>query len=414
MHAVSSVNSIFSDNVAKAIREELEEHLDWDKLYPLSWFYALARSMHLQDDGLYNSLKNIVSALLDDERRFNIVIYDHEGAAGILFSLCHIADREGNSNRIFSKVLKTVERLRWHDYNGEIMILSYILANKIQAEEYINTLNRDINSNLDKWTSILDYESQRNIAYTLFGLAYIEDKKLIDLINKFKLYSTDSILLKRIMNTHDIELIALILYVFGRIAYNRKMRSSTKGKIRRKKRGIVKIIRDEIIPLLGNILTKRISEAGILPENGGSLPPDLLAKIQLARIESGLDKPFVLSKFEWEIYQEISKALRRGYYRVRKSDLIICLVLNSVVPLLLAIATLTPLLPSPIAAVVTIATSILSDPFKLLFLVALNTLLGINISLLRHGSIKKKYLFGILKLFGDIPLHIKRERVRKN
>ena len=35
----------------------------------------------------YGSLKNVVLELLGDEKKFKIVIYDHEGAVGILFSL---------------------------------------------------------------------------------------------------------------------------------------------------------------------------------------------------------------------------------------------------------------------------------------------------------------------------------------
>ena len=198
MYTISSVSDVFNDIIAKVIREELEEPLDWSRLYSLSWLYALARSMCLQEDELYSNLKNIVSALLGDEKRFRIAIYDHESAAGILFSLYHIADKERGSNQVFSKVLEAVEKLRWHEFDGEIMAFSYMLASRIGAKEYVSSLNKHIDDNLRYWFKHLDYESQRNITYILFGFAYILDEKLADIIKEFKLYSINSDLLRKI------------------------------------------------------------------------------------------------------------------------------------------------------------------------------------------------------------------------
>lgn len=415
MYTISSVGNVLNDIVAKVIREELEEPLDWCRLYSLSWLYALVRSMYLREDELYSNLKNIVLALLGDEKRFKIAIYDHEGAAGILFSLYHIADREKDSDQIFSKVLEFlefIEKLRWHDFDGEIMAFSYMLASKIGAKEHINNLIRHINNSLNNWFKHLDYESQRNITYILFGFAYVLDEKLVDIIKEFKLYSISSNPLQRIMNAYDVELIALILYVFGRLTYSRKLRKRVREKIGK---NAIKIIRYKVIPFIGNVLTRRISEAGILLDTK-SLPPDLLAKIQLARIESGLEKPFMLSKFEWKVYQETLKALKRGYYRVHKRHLLICLLLDSTILLPLIIVSSAFLLPSPIATAIatTVSKYLPYDFAKWLSIVALNALLGINASLLYHGSIRKEYILGILKYFFiDVLIYVKRKMVSK-
>lgn len=403
-YTISPTDNMLSDIVAKVIREELEEPLDWSKLYSLSWLYALARTMHLQEDELYRNLKNIVSALLGDEKRFRIAIYDHEGAAGILFSLYHIADKEKVSNQVFTKVLETAKKLRWHEFDGEIMAFSYMLASKVGAKEYVNDLSKFIDDRLRHWLEYLDYESQRNTIYILFGFAYILDEKLADIVKEFKLYSINSDLLREITNTHDIEPIALILYVLGRIAYSRKLRRSVEKKVGK---NAIKIIRYKAIPSIGSILTRRISEAGILVDTK-SLPPDLLAKIQLARIESGLDKPFTLSKYEWKIYQEVSKAFRHGYYRVRRRDLIIGLILNAALLLPSLVVVLAPILPSALE----ITSNMLKHPYyelvKWLSLVILNMLYGIDISLYRHGSIKKEYLLGVIKHIMDLPRLVKK------
>ena len=404
MYTISSAGNVLNDIVAKVIREELEEPLDWGRLYPLSWLYALARSMYLQEDELYSNLKNIVSALLGDEKRFRIAIYDHEGAAGILFSLYHIADRERGSNQVFSKVLETVEKLRWHEFDGEIMAFSYMLASRVGAKEYVSRLSKHMDSNLRYWFKYLDYESQRNITYMLFGFAYILDKKLVDIIKEFKLYSINSDLLRKITNTHDVEPIALILYVLGRIAYNRKLRRSVEKKV---EKNAIKIIKYKVIPSIGNVLTRRISEAGILLDTK-PLPSDLLAKIQLARIESGLDKPFMLSKYEWRVYQEVLKAFKRGYYRVHRRHLIMGLILNATLLLPSIIIVLAPILPDTLGVISSILKHPQYDIMRWISLAILNALYGIDISLYRHGSIKKKYLLGVIKHIMDAPRLVKR------
>jgi len=396
MYTISSADNELNDIVAKIIREELEGPLDWSRLYSLSWLYALARSMRLQEEEneLYSGLKNIVSELLGDEKRFRVAIYEHEGAAGILFSLYHIASREGGSNRVFSKVLETVEKLRWHEFDGEIMAFSYMLASRVGAMEYVSSLNKYIDDNLKHWFEHLDYVSQRSVIYILFGFAYILDEKLADIIKGFKLYSINSDLLRKITSTYDIEPLALILFVLARTAYSRKLRRSVEKKIGKNK---IKTIRYKVIPYIGNVLTRRISETGILLDTK-SLPPDLLAKIQLARIEAGLDRPFMLSKYEWKVYQEVLKAFERGYYLVHRRHLMIGLILNATLLLPSFIVALAPVLPDTLG----IISSILKYPqyelVRWLFLIIiLNTLCGINISLYRHGSIKKEYLLGAIK-----------------
>lgn len=250
-HERLMVEAVHVYGTVSRYREELEEPLDWNRLYSLSWLYALTRSMYPKKekkDELYSSLKNVVLELLGDEKKFKIVIYDHEGAVGILFSLYHVANVEGVPDWVSNRVLEAVERLRWHDFDGEVMAFSYMLANKVGAKEYTGKLIEYISNYLDSWFRRLDYESQRNIIYVLFGFAFILDERLVDIIKKYKLYSIDSYLLQRIMSAYDVELIALILYVFGRLAYSKKLR-------KRIEKEVIKEIRYRVIPLIGNVLT---------------------------------------------------------------------------------------------------------------------------------------------------------------
>jgi len=77
---------VFNKLLASIIREELETALDWSILYSLAWLYSLSQNMGLQEGGLYDIIKRIVLSLLEDEKRYRIAVYDHEGAVGILFS----------------------------------------------------------------------------------------------------------------------------------------------------------------------------------------------------------------------------------------------------------------------------------------------------------------------------------------
>lgn len=162
------------------------------------------------------------------------------------------------------------------------------------------------------------------------------------MVKVIKLYSSNSPLLQSILNSSDAELIALTLYVFGKLAYDRKLRRKLKSKVGV---GATRSIKYKIIPMLGMTLEKRISETGLILDVA-SVPRGLIAKIQLARIESGLDKPFMLSKFEWKVYQETLKALRLGYHRVHRRHLLIGLILNGIFLLPSIINVLISLLPN--------------------------------------------------------------------
>jgi len=375
-------SSVFNKFLTSIIHEALETAPDWGVLYSRAWLYSLFQNMGLQEGGLYDSIKRIVLSLLEDEKRYRIAVYDHEGIVGILFSLHHMAKREKNSVITYSKrVLKDVEKLSWHEFDGEVMAFSYMLASSVKAKDILAKLEKDIENSLDKWLKNLDYESRRNIVYILFGFTHTSDKKLVEVIKNIKLYSSNSYLLQSIINSNDVELIALILYVFGKLAYgkNKKLRRIL-GK------NIIRRIRNKIIPMFGITLNKKIVELGLLSDLA-SVPQDLMAKIQLARIESGLDKPFMLSKYEWRVYQETLKVFERGYYRVHRHHLIVGLVLNATLLPLSTIIVLAPILPDLLRIISIILESPYYELIRGVFATIIFSILYINISLYTYGSI---------------------------
>jgi len=380
MYGVSPAGSPLSDIVARVVRKELGGPLNWRRLYSLSWLYALARSMRLrEEEELYSSLRGTVSEVLGDEGKFGAAIYDHEGAAGILFSLYHIATREGVPGRASARALEAVKRLRWHDFDGEIMAFSYMLAGRVGARDYAAGLEGHMGGCLGRWAGDPDYLSQRGALYILFAYAYTLHRGLAVAVRELGLYSPGSAVLQRAAGAHDVELPALALYVLGRAVYNKKLRRQVE---KRAGKGVVGAIRYGAIPYIGRVLAWRVSEA----RAAGQLAPDLLAKAYLALAEAGLDRPFALSKHEWRAYREAVGASRRGYYWARRRHLVIGLVLNAVL--------LPPSLALALAPV--LAPSVAGHPqYGLVWWLSpalLNTLYGANLSLYRHGTIEKNYL----------------------
>ena len=139
----SLVGHVFSKLLANVIREELEAPLDWSRLYSLSWLYALSQNMGFQEKKLYDNMIRIVSVLLEDEKRYRIAIYEHEGVVGLLFSLYHMAKkREDNVITYSSRVLRDVEKLYWHGFNGEVMAFSRMLASTINIKDILTKLEK--------------------------------------------------------------------------------------------------------------------------------------------------------------------------------------------------------------------------------------------------------------------------------
>jgi len=378
MHSPSQLNNTLKESLVKII-ESFEEYTDWSKLYPLSWTYALYRSLHLREEVLYINLKRTVLSLIGNKRSYNIAIYDHEGVVGVLFSLYHVADKEKRININYNSILEDVKRLHWHEFDGEVMIFSYMLATKVNAKNYVSELKENIDNYLNEWFRKFDYEAQRNIVYTLFGFAYLLDERLADLVCKYKLYLSSSSLFESIINSYDIEPIALTLYTFGRIAYHKKLRKELRNKAGK---NAVKIIRYKLLPELGNTLSRRILETHML-SNLESIPLDLIVKIQLARVESGLDKPFMLSKYEWWTYQQVLKMIKRGYLRVHRHHLIFMLLTDISSPIVLfSLFILQPKIFYMISPVLPIV---------------INSIYGANVSLVKHGVIRKEYLLGIVR-----------------
>lgn len=400
-------------SLAEIIREELSKPLSESSLYSLSWLYALAQSIGLQNDVLYERMKERAVKLLKDERRYRIDIYDHENAVGILFSLYHIAVREGSEAVPYSnKILGDLKGLRWHEFDGEVMAFSYMLASAVGSRDMVDELWKEIEASLKTWSRDLDHRSMVNIAYTLFGLAYISDERIIKVVKDFELYSPKSHLLRRILISEDIELMALTLYSLGKLAYDRKLK-----RLKEEHKEEIQSIRLEVIPMITNSylipLTEGIASQEILksplgesPADIASIPRDLIAKIRLAMIESGLEEPFMLSKHEWEIYQEVIKAREEGYYSVHKLHLTVGLMLNIAIPLVYVFLVL-PFLQIMQGSLET-AKGILKDLMQSLIYamygVPPNLLYGIDLSLITHGYIRKRYMLGVLKHIIDLAV----------
>ena len=394
-------NYNYIEVIDRIINEEAISETKNVGLYVLSWLFALMKAIGAPQEKLYNILKGAVFSLLSNKKVFKYALYERESAAGIMFALSHLLEYEYKTYEEYSRiVLDKIRELRWHDFDGEILAFSFILSNSLGDTNYVSVIRNEINENMEKWIRILDYDSLRNIIYVSFGYAYREHKDLIDIVGKTGIYDSKSRIITELINTGDAELIALLLYVLGKLVYSKRL---SKELSKDKHEDLSFRIRHDVIPDIGRSLISIIRESGFLnKDNLESVPQDFYIKIKLALIESGLDKPFMLSKYEWEIYNEVKNWVREGYHAVYKRDLLITIVVDTVAPLFIIkglplIATTLNELFSNVLNVTVSESSI----FYTLLAVLVNLIGGMNLSIWKNGTIEKKYLSGILKYIAD-------------
>ncbi len=320
----------FLEVLAKA-EETLGEHSDPSSLYMLAWLYSLYQELGFREEEWFDRMKVAVLDLLEDNKRYKIVISSHKSAAGLLFSLYHLASKRENIREYSLRVLNDIKDLNWHEFDGEIMAYSYMLAKAVRTSEILEELGRNIDNKVREWLGSPAKTPQkiRDIIYIFFTYLYILDEKLVEVLEILKQHK--QVLLQIILNSEDVEIIALALYVLARIAYNKRLKQLFK---KRELKTYLEI-REDIFKL-SNVLNTFIKLNKESLRN--MAPKDLLAKIELAMLESGLDKPYVLSKYERKRYQEIRRSLESGYMMVNRKHLLCIIILN--VLILLIITTL--------------------------------------------------------------------------
>jgi len=377
------------------------------KLYDLAWVYGVYSALELSSTELLDKMRGILKGLLSNEFEFYDVLYDSQGSVGLLFSLYHLLDRnneESDLRELAKRILGELERLQWHENDGEVLAFSYMLSTKL-GEDFENRISSVINRMTDKWISQSDYYYLRNLAYIAFSYSYTKNgEKLFSLIDKMGLTSRSSLILRRVLDIADPEIVALILYSLSTLAYEdiipekiKKNATSDEG-VR-----LIEYLRLELVPDLGRHLVALNSLN--LEDNLRVVPPSLIAKIRLAKIQSGLDKPFILSRHEWRAYKQTRIWMLKGYLKVKQTHLLIIFLADTLIPLG-AIHVLYPLytrLSESIAQtmVAGLYTNTISWAlFILLVLAPIDFLMGLNIEILREGEITRKVLLQAFTTIG--------------
>lgn len=297
-------------------------------VYSLSWILLLSKSLEIKDKKYIFELKAQLLRILRDEKGLKIAVYDQETCAGLLLGLYHLSSEDKGLKDYSLRVLNLLDRLRWHEYDGEIMSYVLILTKFLGEKEHFRTIRSAILEKFDYWVKNPDPDNLRQISYTLFGLSYILDKGVVELVEKYKLYAPGSYRIEYLIQSYDVESLSLFLYSLGRIVYT---------KLRKQAQEYEKDIRLKLIPLINRVLDRRIKELGLvgdlIVEN-----PHLWAKIHLAKIETGMSKPFQISKYEWEIYQEVLKYFEEGFIKAKRSHIIASIVASTTLTSLLLIS----------------------------------------------------------------------------
>jgi|GEM_PF-2058741 len=370
------------------------------KLYDLAWVYSVYSALELSGIELLDKMREILKSLISNEFEFYNVLYDSQGSVGLLFSLYHLLDRnnEGSDFRDLAKrALRELGQLQWHENDGEILAFSYLLSTRL-GEDFESKISSIINKMINIWISSSSYYDLQNLAYTAFSYSYAKKgEKLFSLIVKMGLTSKSSLMLRRFLDIADPEILALILYALSTLAYEdivpRKIKEKTDSDEDEK---LIEHLRLELIPDLGRHLDVVIKGLN-LEDNPQIVPPNFIAKIRLAKIQSGLDKPFVLSRYEWRVYKQIRVWMLKGYSKVKQTHLLITFLVDALLPLGI-VYVLYPLYTRLSELVSQTATAgppenIISwTVFVLLVLAPIDFLIGLNIEILREGEITRNAL----------------------
>jgi len=200
--------------------------------------------------------------------------------------------------------------------------------------EVLREVKSIIDKLVDKWINDCSYYSLQNLANLAFSYSYArKGEELVSLLAKMELTSESSLILRRILNISDPELLAFVLYALGTLAYKdiiseelREGPDSAAGEM------LINHLSLGIIPNLGRHLDVVIKGLN-LGDNPQSVPPNLIAKIHLAKIQIGLDRPYFLSRYEWMVYEQIRIWLLEGYSKVKQTHILITFLVDALIPL---------------------------------------------------------------------------------
>ena len=378
------------------------------KLYDLAWVYSVYSALELSSIELLDKMREILKNLISNEFEFYNVLYDSQGSVGLLFSLYHLLDRnnEGSDFRDLAKqALRELEQLQWHENDGEVLAFSYLLSTRL-GEDFESKISSIIDRMIDIWIRSSSYHDLQNLSYVAFSYSYAKNgEKLLSLIDKMGLTSRSSLILRRLLDIADPEILALILYALSTLAYEdivpRKIKENPGNGEGVK---LIEYLRLELIPDLGRHLDVILKGLN-LEDNPQVVPPSFIAKIRLAKIQSGLDKPFILSRYEWRAYKQIRIWMLKGHLKVKQTHLLITFLVDALLPLGI-IHVLYPLYTRLSEIITQAATAgppanaISWTIFILLVFAPIDFLVGLNIEILREGEITRNVLLRAFTAIG--------------
>lgn len=377
------------------------------KLYDLAWVYSVYSALELSGIELLDKMREILKSLISNEFEFYNVLYDSQGSVGLLFSLYHLLDRNNEDSDFIDlakRALRELEQLQWHENDGEVLAFTYLLSTRL-GKEFESKISSILDRVIDVWIRSSSYHDFQNLAHVAFSYSYAKNgEKLLSLIVKMGLTSRSSLILRRLLEIADPEILALILYALSTLAYEdivpRKIKEDPGNGESVK---LIEYLRLELIPDMGRHLDVVLKGLN-LEDNPQVVPPSFIAKIRLAKIQSGLDKPFILSRYEWRVYKQIRIWMLKGYSKVKQTHLLITFLVDALLPFGI-IHILYPLYAKISELIIQTTTPgllvniLLGIALILLVLTPIDFLIGLNIEILKEGEITRKVL---LRVFTEL------------
>lgn len=313
-------------------------------LYDKGWIAVYFLETENENLEFFKSLKNEIVDILTNKEKVSKVFLNLEEIIGLflgVYSLLRL--KKFNEEFIITTkgLIEHLKKLEWLEYDGELIFsISLLQTNmdlKLNLKEiFEKSFERNAN-NIDKLRAkiyaFLTF-SQRKFRKTYYEvvedlLKELTTKKTIEMIKS------------------DIELSTL----FGIGLTNLLEYDRFNGKIKEIRDELFKASYLEIVKLIENpqLITKIIEIASLMRETGKvkidreledivkisnkelkinleklpspSLKLDLLSKFLILGSKAGFDKPYFLSKKEYDVYLQIKNEIK-GYRRIRKRELV--------------------------------------------------------------------------------------------
>lgn len=298
------------------------------RIYDASWLLLAYTFLGRKAERLCREIYNILLHL-DSMKRDDLVdfLFDYRRAVGVALGAFILRKKIKSFKELLSKISQILFESSRDSEIGELVGASFLFVKYLSKDEELKkkleSLMKEI---IEKSFERKRFEQYyRDILYIAFFSALADQNLYIEILDRLR---RNEQLIEYIEN--DLEAMALLLFTVSRLSMKRNGVDTALKEWAREKR-------DEWAPELHNLaneigiyhwIQRNIIFQGLFASYTEESSQDIespylniCSKVTLALVEAGYERPFTLSKYEYDVYLQIKGEIKR-YKRVRKIELV--------------------------------------------------------------------------------------------